>query len=201
MTSAAASQPATTTDWRVIVSGGVKLGVITAIAVAIFALSSRALDGTGETLVQSLIVLVGGAVASFLPSLMFRPRDVDTIAWAGMIGLLGALVFTVIDTVLFRPLNLYHWTWDAIGGGSGFWYIPVWWMGSTFLAWLGSWVVANRGEVVGVGGLAGLTMGFAVVVTGVLFLVGLPLHAASVALAYTIALILHVPVSVMMSRG
>jgi len=98
--------------------------------------------GTTEIIVQSVLVLVGGAVFAYVPSMLLRPRDTDGIAWAAMIGLLGALVFTVIDTVLLRPMNLYHWTWDAIGGGSGFWYIPVWWMGAVFLAWLGAWVVA-----------------------------------------------------------
>jgi hypothetical protein len=200
MTSAAATQPAAT-DWRVIVSGGVKLGVVTAIGVAVFALMSRAIDGTAEFVLQSVLVLLGAALASFLPPLFFRPRDVDTTAWAAMIGLLGSLTFTVIDTALFRPLHLYHWTWDAIGGGSGFWYIPVWWMGATFLAWLGSWVVANRGGDVGIASSIGLTVGMAIVVAAILTLVGVPLHAASVALAYTVALILHVPLSAMMHRG
>jgi hypothetical protein len=58
-------------------------------------------------------------------------------------------VFSVIDIVLFRPLKAYPWTWDAIGGGSSWWYLPVWWMLGTFLAWMGAIITARqagRGE-------------------------------------------------------
>ena len=108
--------------WRVVVRAGAQVGVVTAVGVAIFALMSRGMEGTSETLVQSVLVLVGAAVFAYLPSMLLRPRDADSIAWASLIGLLGALVFTVIDTAIFRPMNLYHWTWDAIGGGSGFYH-------------------------------------------------------------------------------
>jgi hypothetical protein len=118
--------------------------MLTAAGVVVFTLLSRALTGTGEVIVQSAIVLGGGLVASFLPAHLVQPRNVDGIAWASLLGLVGSLFFTVIDTVLLRPLDLYHWTWDAIGGGSGFWYIPVWWMGAAALAWLGAWIVAIR---------------------------------------------------------
>jgi hypothetical protein len=58
-------------------------------------------------------------------------------------------MFSAIDIVLFRPLNAFPWTWDAIGGGSTWWYLPVWWMLGTFLAWMGAIVTARqagRGE-------------------------------------------------------
>src|SRR5207244_3892950 len=54
-----------------------------------------------------------------------------------------------IDIVLFRPFKAYPWTWDAIGGGSTWWYLPVWWMLGTFLAWMGAIITARaaaRGE-------------------------------------------------------
>ncbi len=195
---------ATTSDWRAIVRAGVQLGAVTAVGVAVFALLSRGMVGTTETVVQAVLVLAGGAVFAFLPSMLLRPRDIEGIAWAAMIGLLGALVFTVIDTVLFRPLNLYHWTWDAIGGGSGFWYIPVWWMGSAFLAWLGAWVVAASSRTVerGIATLAGQTVGIGVVLGGVLMATGvLPFHSAGFALAFTLGLVVHVALAGVMHKG
>ncbi len=121
----------------------------------------------------------------------------DGIAWAALVGLLGALTFTVIDTALLRPLDLYHWTWDRIGGGSGFWYVSVWWMGSALLAWLGGWVYAvlsEKGTSVFVA--AGQTLGVAVVVFAIAVLARLaPAHAAVMALAWTLALVVHVPVA------
>ena len=122
-------------DVRTIVGGGAILGALTAVGVAVFALSSRPLAGTAEVAVQSALILVGAGVFCFLPAHWVRPTSVDGIAWAALLGLMGALFFTVADSVLLRPLGIYHWTWDAIGGGSGFWYIPVWWMGAAGLAW------------------------------------------------------------------
>src|SRR2546425_5292874 len=34
----------------------------------------------------------------------------------------------------------------AIGGGSTWWYLPIWWMLGTFLAWMGGIVTAAGGE-------------------------------------------------------
>jgi hypothetical protein len=191
-------------DARNIVGGGVKLGLVTVVAVVVFALVSRALDGTVEIVVQSLIVVLGGVLASFLPALWVQPRGADTIAWAALVGLLGALVFTVIDTVLLRPIGIYHWTWDAVGGGSGFWYIPVWWMGSALLAWLGAWVAALVGNARGtfsMTGTAGSTIAVTVVVFLVLVLVRLaPPTPAIVALAFSLGLVFTVPLTMVLTR-
>ncbi len=190
-------------DWRVVVRAGAQVGAVTAVGVAVFALMSRGMAGTSETLVQSILVLVGAAVFAYLPSRLLRPRDADGIAWSALVGLLGALFFTVFDTVIFRPLNLYHWTWDAIGGGSGFWYIPVWWMGSAFLAWLGAWVVATSSQQAdaSVPTIAGQTIGIGIVLGGILMATGVvPFHSAAFALAFTIGLVLHVPLAGVMHR-
>ena len=146
MTTAAEPMAVDRADVRTIVGGGVKLGILTAVGVVAFALLARAMSGNTETLVLSLLVLAGGVVFGYLPALWTRPRSADGIAWCTLLGLLGAVAFTVLDVVLLRPLSVYHWTWDAIGGGSGFWYIPVWWMGSAFLAWLGGMVVAYAAQ-------------------------------------------------------
>lgn len=185
-------------DVRTIVGGGMQLGIVTTIGVAVFALLSRALSGTSETLVQSGLVLLGGIVFSYFPSVRVRPRSADAIAWASLLGLLGALTFTVLDTAILRPLDLYHWTWDEIGGGSGFWYIPVWWMGSAFLAWLGGMVSARTGNP---GGAAPVTAGLAVLLFVIMTVVGIaPFHAAVAALAFTLGLILHVPLAAVLAR-
>jgi hypothetical protein len=48
------------------------------------------------------------------------------------------------DIVLLRPFKAYPWTWDAIGGGSTWWYLPIWWMLGTFVAWMGGMLTAGR---------------------------------------------------------
>jgi hypothetical protein len=192
------------TDVRTIVGSGIFLGVLTAIGVVTFSLLSRVLSGTTETIVQAAVVLVGAAVASYLPAARVRPQNVDSIAWAALVGLLGALVFTVADAAVLRPLKLYHWRWDAIGGGSGFWYIPVWWMGAAVLAWLGSWVAALVGRAKGTTGVvsaAGLSAGLALLILAVAVLAGVvPFTAATMALAFAVALVVHVGLASILFR-
>jgi hypothetical protein len=180
------------------------LGVLTAVGVVTFALLSRALDGMPEVVVQSMVVLIGAGLASYLPAAWLRPRSADAIAWAALTGLIGALSFTVLDTVVLRPLGVYHWRWDAVGGGSGFWYVPVWWMGAAALAWLGAWVVALAAASSGNAAparSAGLTLALAVVVCAILVATRIaPLHAAVVALAYAVGLVLSLPLTAVLSR-
>lgn len=203
MTSAAQPDTQSTMQWRTIVFGGAVLGLLTTIGVVVFAVSTRSLEGIAESVVQMILVLAGGIVFSFFPALRVKPRDVDTIAWTAMLGLMGALVFTVLDTAILRPLDLYHWSWDAIGGGSGFWYVPVWWMGSALLAWWGGWVVAAGSRtgppnfpVIGAQAVA-----IAVVLAGILMIAGLvPFGAAGLALAFTVGLVVQVALSVVMNR-
>jgi len=184
--------------------GGFQLGMFTVIGVVAFALLSRTLTGTAETVVQSVLIVVGGIAFAYFPSLGVRPRTVDGIAWAALMGLLGALVFTVVDTALLRPIHLYHWTWDAIGGGSGFWYIPVWWMGSATLAWLGALTVATlaRGGRDPAPLLTGLlTAGLAIVLFGVVAALALlPFSSAVMALAFAVALVLHAGFAAIVTR-
>jgi len=190
-------------DPRSIVGGGAILGVITAIGVFVFALISRPMEGMAETVVQSLFVVVGGGVFAYFPSMRIRPRSVDSIAWTALTGLMGALVFTAIDTAILRPLNVYYWTWDAIGGGSGWWYVPVWWMGSAVLAWLGGWVTANvaSGGSVSLPALVVQSMIITVVVFGILVVTSIsPFHAGTMALAVALGLVIHVVVTSLMNR-
>lgn len=193
MTSAAGPTAQVRADLGTIVGGGAKLGLMTTVGVVAFALLSRTLDGAVETGLQCLLILIGGLVFSYLPAIWVRPKDVDSIAWAALIGLLGALVFTVLDTAILRPVNLYHWSWDEIGGGSGFWYIPVWWMGSATLAWLGAWTYSS---VRGAGGVSILAVGGPTVMVAIVafFAIGLAgagFSAAVFALGFVAALLLR----------
>lgn len=193
MTSAAEASSASI-HWRTVVIGGAILGVITGVGVAVFAFASRGMDGGTERIVQSILVLLGGLVFAYFPATRYEPYDVDSISWVAMIGLMGALFFTVVDVVILRPISLYHWTWDEIGGGSGFWYIPVWWMGSALLAWLGAWVVSNLGGKVAMA--AAQSAGVGVVMAAILIATGvLPFTAAAVALSFGLGLVIHVPIS------
>lgn len=192
-------------DVRTIVSGGIKLGVVTVIGVVAFALLSRVLSGTVETIVQSILVLIGGMVFAYAPAYWIRPTNVDGISYASLIGVIGSTTFAVVDTALLRPIHLYRWTWDAIGGGSGFWYIPVWWMGAAFLAWLGAWVAANgaknRGYPGAALGAAFQNGGLGVLVFAILAGLGIaPFHPAVAALGFTLALIILVPISATLNR-
>jgi hypothetical protein len=182
-------------DARTIVVSGIKLGVVTAVSVVVYALTSRAMSGSAATIVQTLMLLTGGAIFAYGPSHFVKPRSVDSIAWAAMVGLMGALAFTVIDTAALRPLHIYSWKWDAIGGGSGMWYIPVWWMGSAFVAWLGGWVTATAARSnpnPGLGATALPTVGIAIVVFAVLAATGVaPFHQGTAALSFALGLVIH----------
>ncbi len=203
MTSAAQTTTSGT-DWRIVVRAGVNVGIVTVVGVVVFAMLSRVMAGGLETVVQSVLILAGGAVFAYYPSMLLRPRDADGIATVATIGLLGALVFTVVDTIVLRPLNLYDWTWDAIGGGSGFWYVPVWWMGSAFLAWLGAWVVA-RTSAAGephIPMLAAQSVAIGVVVGAIIMATGMiPFHSSGFGLGFALGLALHVPLSGVMRKG
>ncbi len=202
MTARAESAGSPRVDLRTILGGGGKLGAITAAGVAGFALFSRPTSGMLETLVQCLLVLAGGIVFSFAPALWIRPKDVDSIAWASLVGLLGALSFTVLDVVLLRPIGVYHWTWDEIGGGSGFWYLPVWWMGSATLAWLGAWIYSRSApfDQQQTASLVGKTTAITVVCFIGIAVLGFGFNAAALALAFTAALVVHTALAVARRR-
>src|SRR5438876_6876499 len=146
MSATAAPAGTDRSDFRTVTVGGAKLGVITALAVVLFLAASRLLPATGglRSGVEALIVLAAGVAASFLPAEWSAARQVEGIAGAAATGLVGTIVFMAIDIVVFRPLKAYPWTWDAIGGGSTWWYLPIWWMLGTFLAWTGGIVTAAR---------------------------------------------------------
>lgn len=132
-------------DFRNVLTGGTLVGVMTGIGVVAFVAISRLLPpGAVRDILESVLVLAGAVAVSLLPGQRAVSRTAEGVAGAAAIGLWGTVVFMVIDIVLLRPFKAYPWTWDAIGGGSSWWYLPIWWMLGTFLAWMGGWLTAAR---------------------------------------------------------
>ena len=139
---------ATTVDrseFRHVLASGTIVGAITAAAVIVYLVSSRLLPaGTITASLQTIIVIGAGIAAAFLPASFASARTVQGVAGATAIGLWGTIVFMAIDIIVLRPFKAYPWTWDAVGGGSTWWYLPIWWMLGTFVAWMGGIVTAGR---------------------------------------------------------
>ena len=148
MSATAAPAASDRSDFRTVTLGGAKIGVATAIAVVAFLAALRLVPIAGGLRggVLVLVVLAAGLAAAFLPAEWTAARSTEGIAGAAAVGLVGTVVFSAIDIVLLRPFKAYPWTWDAIGGGSTWWYLPIWWMLGTFLAWMGGIVTATSGE-------------------------------------------------------
>lgn len=133
-------------EFRHILLSGTIVGAVTGAAVVLFLLVSRLLaEGGVASFLLMLIVLAGGVAAAFLPGFFAASRTVQGVASAAAIGLWGTIVFMAIDIILLRPFHAFPWTWDAVGGGSTWWYLPIWWMLGTFVAWMGAIVTAGRG--------------------------------------------------------
>lgn len=133
------------TDIPSIVRGAVKLGLLEAVVVLLASLVSRLLPlGALQTVLLAAIVFAGLAAVTFLPGLWTRPRTIEGIAGAAGIGLAATWVFLLIDVSLLQNIGTYGNRWEQIGGGSNWWYHPVWWMVGTFLPWFGAWMLANQ---------------------------------------------------------
>jgi hypothetical protein len=125
--------------------GGTRLGITIGAAVIIYLLVSRRVpDGIVQALLEMIVVIAAAVAATFLPAQWTTARGTEGIAAAAAVGLWGTIVFMAIDVIVLRPFKAYPWTWDAIGGGSTWWYLPIWWMLGTFVAWLGGLVTAGR---------------------------------------------------------
>jgi hypothetical protein len=140
------------TDVPSIVRGAVKLGLLESVLVLLISLVSRLLpNGPLQTVGIGALVIIGLAAVTLLPGLWTRPRTIEGIAGAAGIGLAAALVFLLIDVTLLQNIGTYGHRWYDVGGGSNWWYHPVWWMVGTFMPWMGAWILANqlarRGDV------------------------------------------------------
>lgn len=161
MTSAAAAHSSDRIEIPRIVRYAIILGIIQAVIVALFAVVTRLFDGPVEKALEVVLLVLGLGATIILPGLWTRARNIDGIAAAAGIGLSATVVFLLIDVVLLQPLGAYTFRWRALGGGSNWWYHPVWWMAGTYLSWMGAFVFANqtaRNGSPSVGGLIVLTL-------------------------------------------
>jgi len=166
------------TDVPHIARSGIKIGLFTAVTVLLFSLVSRFTGGAVEAILGALIVAGGIFVVTFLPGIWTNPRTIEGIAGAAGIGLAGAVVYLIIDVLLLQRIGTYSNRWRAIGGGSNWWYHPVWWMAGSFLPWMGAFILSNqaaRGEV-SVGRAAGIVAGCTLVFASLAVLLHVP-HA------------------------
>ena len=131
-------------DVPLIARSSIKLGIITAIMVFAFSLVSRYLSGTVEVALEALLLVVGVALVAGLPAVWTKARTGDGIAAAAGVGLGATVAFMAIDVILLQRIGTYTNRWLEIGGGSNWWYHPVWWMAGTYLAWMGAIVLANQ---------------------------------------------------------
>jgi hypothetical protein len=137
------------TDIPHIVRTSVQLGLLECIIVVLMSLASRYLGGPVETILLAVLLVIGLALVSGLPGIWTRARTIEGIAGAAGIGLGATAVYLLVDVALLQPVGIYTNRWRELGGGSNWWYHPVWWMVGTFLPWMGAWFLANqaaRGE-------------------------------------------------------
>ena len=138
-----------------ILRGAMTLAVIQALFVVLVSLINKSLDGTVEHALTGVVVFIGAMITIFYPGVLTRPRTIDGIAAAAGIGLGATWVFLLIDAFLLQTVHVYTNRWHQIGGGSIWWYLPVWWMVGTFLSWMGGWILANQANKTGAASVPG----------------------------------------------
>ena len=161
MTSAAAAHSSDRVEIPRLVRLAIILGIIQAVIVALFAVVTRVFDGPVEKVLEGVLLVIGLGATIILPGLWTRARNIEGIAAAAGIGLAATVVFLLVDVALLQPFGAYTFRWRAIGGGSNWWYHPVWWMVGTYLAWMGGFILANQTTRNGrpsVGGLVALVL-------------------------------------------
>ncbi len=165
-----ATAPATIdrSDLRHIIVSGTKTGAITVGGVALTLAVYRLLPaGSVRDAVVTAVILLAATGVSLLPGRWVVARSAEGVAGAAGVGLWGTVAFMIVDIVVYRPIRAYPWTWDAIGGGATWWYLPIWWMLGTFLAWMGALRLAGQGDADG-----GLVRSAVPIVAGALVIAG-----------------------------
>jgi hypothetical protein len=144
-----------------VLRGSITLAVVQAVFVVIVSIITRLLGGTAEHALTGVVVFVGAMVTIFYPGTLTHPRTIDGIASAAGIGLGATWIFLLIDAFLLQTFHVYTNRWYQVGGGSFWWYLPVWWMVGTYLSWMGAWILANQSNRTGstsvLGGVALVT--------------------------------------------
>lgn len=131
-------------DVPLIVRSSTKLGIITAVLVFAFSLVSRYLNGMAELALEAIILVAGMALVAGLPAVWTKARTGAGIASAAGVGLGATVAFMAVDVIILQRIGTYTNRWLEIGGGSNWWYHPVWWMTGTYLAWMGAVIMANQ---------------------------------------------------------
>lgn len=201
MASAVTGESVDVTNVPHVLRAAVKLGLLQSVFVLLFSLVSKHTNGTIEDVLSVAIVAIGVVACTFWPGTVTNARTIEGIAGAAGIGLGAAVVYMIIDGVLLMPIGTYSNRWAQIGGGSNWWYHPVWWMIAAYLPWLGAWIQSNNaaksgtlGTVKGIGLVAVCTA----VVAGIAIAVHFP--GASVNLAtFAIATLVGLPIAVALS--
>ncbi|MDH4132801.1 MAG: hypothetical protein OEV95_13455 [Gemmatimonadota bacterium] len=129
---------------RFILLSAVRLGLIESVAVLLIGVGSRMFDGPAETAALGVLLAVALLAVALLPGMWLGSRDFEGIARAAAVGLAAAVVFLAVDVTFFQPFGLYTHRWRDVGGGSNWWYHPIWWMAGTYLPWVGAWLLAAR---------------------------------------------------------
>jgi len=162
------------TDVAHIARKGVVIGLITSVAVLLVSLVQRFTGGVVESVLCAAALAAAIYLVAFLPGQWTRARTIEGIAGAAGIGLAGTVVFLFVDVLLLQNIGTYTNRWRAIGGGSNWWYHPVWWMVGTFLPWMGAFILANQARkgAVNVPAAAGLVAAL----TAVFGVLGIVLH-------------------------
>jgi hypothetical protein len=132
-----------------IVRAAAILAIVQSLCVVVVSIITRSLSGTIEHALTGIVVYIGAMITIFWPGTRIRPRHIDGISAAAGIGLGATWFFVPIDALILQPLGMYTNRWHEVGGGSIWWYIPVWWMAGTFITWQGSWILAHQAERTG----------------------------------------------------
>lgn len=168
MTSAVQATPAADhTELRHVLRSGVQLGVLQSVLIGAFAFLQPRIEGTTELAVLGLILVIGVAATIVLPGTWTRARSIEGISGAAGIGLAATIVFLAVDVTVFQPAGFWTNRWLQIGGGSNWWYHPIWWMVGTYMPWMGAWVLSNQAAKSGAtnpGALVGGTVVLALIV-------------------------------------
>lgn len=156
---------------------GLVLGLFTSIIVVLMSFITRYTAPPIETVLGGIVLLIGLAGVTAMPGMWTGARTIEGIAGAAGIGLFATVVFMLVDVALLQPLGIWTNRWREIGGGSNWWYHPVWWMAGTLLPWLGALILANRaarGRSASVAGVMVPILAAAVVSAVIAILIGFP---------------------------
>ncbi len=177
MTSAVAvHDQADRTDLPYVLRMAIILGVVEALFVVLFSFATRLFGGVVEQAILAVLLVIALSVIVILPGQWTRARTVQGIAGAAGISLAACGIFLLVDVSLLQPLGVYTHRWRDIGGGSNWWYHPIWWILGTYLAWLGAFAQSNQAARRGSPSVIG--------VLGILFLLMIVLGVIAIAVGF-----------------